>query len=132
MSAFLTKLQFEDDGGFPFTLLEPLVYKSDVLGFTVTVPEGFKTDLASIPQLLENVIPRIGAYDAAAVIHDDLYQHPPEGLARGTADSVLREAMDVCHVSRVKRWAIYAGVRVGGWVTWNRYRAEDAQRAVHV
>lgn len=118
--SFLTKLRFEDNGGLPFTILEPLVYASDTLDRVIEVPSGFKTDLASIPRLLWNILPPFGRYDAAAVIHDYLYA--TNGVTRGQADSVLREAMDSLDVNALVADVIYAGVRVGGWVPWKRYR----------
>lgn len=123
MSAFRTKLRFEDDGGFPFVLLEPLVYDSDGLGRTITVPTGFKTDLCSIPALFDVVIPRIGGYDEGSVLHDAAYQ---AGFCTWTqADALLFEAMGIRVLNPIpawKRWAIWAGLRAGGWVQWNKYR----------
>lgn len=124
-------LHFTDHGGFPFTLTRKLVFASHVLarqfsniiGRLITVPAGFKTDLASIPKILWNILPPVGRYDAAAVVHDYLYQH--NGVTRAEADAVLREAMEVLGVRWSQRWAIYAGVRVGGWKTWNRYRRQE-------
>lgn len=123
MSAgFLSKLEFEDDGGLPFTLLQPLIYESEVLGWnTVTVPSGFRTDLASIPRPLWAVLPPVGKYDAAAVIHDYLYV--TGGVTRHQADNVLNEAMTMLHVGDGARRAIYLGVILGGWVQWRKYRA---------
>lgn len=123
MSAFKTPLRFEDGGGLPFTVYEPLVYDSDVLKRLLTVPAGFKTDLASIPRILWNILPPFGKYDAAAVLHDLLYQHG--GVTRDQADNVLYEAMHVSGVNFWQRWTIFRGVRFGGWMVWNRYRAAD-------
>lgn len=123
---FASKLQFEDDGGLPFTLLQPLKYFTHVIDLgpkklaTITAPTGFKTDLASIPRGLWNILPPVGKYDAAAVIHDYLYQR--NGVTRAQADAILFEGMTCLRVSRWQRWAIYLGVRVGGWVVWNNYR----------
>lgn len=122
MSRFRSDLVMVDDGG-TFTLHEPLVYDSDRIA-RVVVPAGFRTDLASIPRGLWNVLPPIGRYDAAAVVHDHLYQH--NGVSRSAADGVLLEAMCVLGVAQWQRWAIYAGVRVGGWLVWSRYRRQDA------
>lgn len=100
----------------------------------VSVPEGFVTDFASIPRVLWNVLPPTGGYGKAAVVHDWLYQQRgvqcalPNGqtvvryVDRAEADATLLEAMVVLGVGRVTRQLIYRGVRVGGWVTWNRYR----------
>lgn len=128
-----SELHFTDKGGFPFVLTRKLSYATTtlcvpgVLGKLITVPAGFKTDLASIPRVLWNVLPPIGAYDAAAVVHDYLYQH--NGVSRREADAVLLEAMRILGVRVTQRWAIYAGVRAGGWFVWNRYRAKTLQGA---
>lgn len=130
MSRFVpdARLSFEDNGGFPFKLKERVVYESSLLRARITVPVGFKTDMASIPKLLWNVLPPIGKYDAAAVIHDYLYQRPKwttlnaKYLTRAQSDGVLREAMQILGVGAFTRWVIYAGVRLGGWVPWNNYR----------
>ena len=120
--AFRSTLQVEDDGGFPFRLVQALVFDSAVLNRTVTVPAGFLTDLASIPRPLWNILPPVGKYDEAAVVHDLLYQQAPDGWMRAQAVAVLREAMEVCGVNALQRWMIYQGVRAGGWVVWRRYR----------
>lgn len=125
MSAFLTPLRFEDENGLPFTLIDPLVYESDVLfASKVVIPAGFQTDLASIPRALWNVLPPVGAYDRAAVVHDFLYRHG--GVTRVQADGAFLEAMQVCGVGSFRRHLIWLGVRAGGWKPWNAYRAQDA------
>jgi hypothetical protein len=121
---FLSPLVVRDDGG-TFVLVEPLQYASAVLDGVLTVPAGFPTDFASIPRGLWNILPPVGKYDAGAVCHDRLYRDGGFGgraIARGVADRVLREAMEVSGVNRVQRWLIYAGLRTGGWVVWRRYR----------
>ncbi len=133
IAAFHSPLRFEDQNagadGIRLQLIDALVYDSAVLQRSIIVPAGFVTDLASIPQLLWNVLPPIGAYDEAAVVHDYLFQQPPAGVTLPLANAVLNEAMGVCRVRRWKRCAIYAGVIVGGWVPWNRYRRAEAARA---
>jgi len=125
LERFRTPLRFEDVGGLPFTLIDALQYDSDRLG-AIVVPAGFQTDLASIPRSLWTILPPVGKYDAAAVVHDFLYQQPPAGCSRDDADAVLDEAMIVCGVPTWQRRLIYVGVRVGGWVVWRRYRAARA------
>lgn len=142
--AFRSDLDFRDlnrgSGRIKLLLLSDLIYDSPALNRTITVPAEFVTDLASIPQVLWNILPPIGAYDAAAVVHDYLYTlggfqrslvmgvPPPltwtEPVERAQADSILLEAMDVCQVVAWKKRLIYAGVRVGGWHAWNEHRAD--------
>lgn len=117
---FTSSLIIIDDFGLPYELAFPLVYYSAVLSREIIVPTGFKTDLASVPLGLWNILPRSGRYDRAAVIHDYLYQH--NGCTREEADSVLNEAMKVLAVNGLKLRLIYAGVKVGGWKSWGKYR----------
>jgi hypothetical protein len=118
MSDFLTTLKFEDDGGYPFTLLATLEYYSSLLGTVIRVPAGFQTDLASIPWFAQPLVGfmRVGRFDRAAVIHDWLYA--TQWLPRGLCDRILRKAMEADRVSWLVRWQIWAGVRVGGWWAW--------------
>lgn len=124
MSKFLTDLDTKDRSEekpqkIRFEVISPLVYQSDAAKRTITVPDGFVTDFASIPQALWNVLPPIGGYDEAAVVHDYLYSKFTNDMDRSTADHVLDEAMCVLGVSAWKRKLIYAGVRVGGWHAWS-------------
>ena len=118
---FLTKLCFEDLLNRKFRLLSPLVYRAGD-GAIITVPENFVTDLASIPRGLWNILPPIGNYDAAAVLHDRNYTI--QDMSRSRADALLREAMEVCGVGRVTRALIWSGVRAGGWKAWRQHTAE--------
>lgn len=119
MADFLTRLVAEkiDDTASEYRglwkLVEPLVYKSDLLAEAVIVPRGFVTDLESCPRL-PVVFAAFGAMaDRAAVVHDYLYTRP-DLCARATADAVLKEA---CRVSGLPGWrafGIWLGVRIGG------------------
>lgn len=93
-------------------------------GEIIYIPKGFKTDLASIPGILQ-WIPGFsvnGPHRIAAVLHDYLYT--VQGLSRAECDKIFLEAMIACNVNKVLRNSIYAGVRVGGWVAWNHRRDE--------
>lgn len=125
MSAFHSYLRFEDDGGFPFRLLSPLVYDSTYLDHMVVVPEGFKTDLCSIPRVLQNILPPVGRWDGAAVVHDFLYRQG--GVTRAEADAVMLEAMQLSGVTWWQRWTVYLGLRLGGWVVWRGYRKKESK-----
>ena len=121
---FRTHLTVNADTGLPVTLTSSLVYESPRLGRVVIVPAGFVTDLASVPRVLWNLLPPLASYARAAVIHDYLYA--TNGLTRAEADGVLLEAMQATDVPFFTRSTIYAGVRLGGFVAWNKYRSRDA------
>lgn len=83
----------------------------------VTVPAGYLTDGASVPQLVWNLIPPWGNYGQAAVVHDLLCEYLAivvEGelvsITRERCDEIFYEAMGVLGVQDWKRWAIYRGV----------------------
>lgn len=87
-------------------------------GEKIVVPAGFNTDLASIPQALQAVIPVNDKHRAAAVLHDYLYT--VQDRARAKADALFLEAMKLSGVRFTQRWAMYLAVRVGGWLPWSR------------
>ena len=53
----------------------------------------------------------------AAVLHDSRYCIK-QG-SRKDADDLFLEALERCGVGFLRRWAMYAGVRAGGWVYWD-------------
>jgi hypothetical protein len=116
VSRFITRLALEDtdtvDGG-QWVLTRPLVYESELLNAILTVPDGFETDLASVPRL-PVVYTLVGdTARAAAVVHDFLYGRP-DICTRKIADSVLQEACGASGVSAWRSWLMWAGVRLGG------------------
>lgn len=119
---FLEKPHFEIGNSNTWVVTKAGVYASPMLGYTIRVPEGFSTDLASIPRIFTRVLPVNDSHRLAAVVHDYLYslrgKLPNAHLTRKTADRVFLEAMEATEVPVWKRWAMYNAVRVGGWVPW--------------
>lgn len=97
-----------------------LVYTTNA-GQAITVPEGFETNLASVPAIFWPILPRDGDYTPAAIVHDWLYGcrriagHP---ITRAQADGIMLEAMESLGVGWWRRSVIWAALRVGGWVAW--------------
>ncbi len=129
-------------------------------GNTVTVPASFITDLASVPTqivlflslvsiivghlvpiswlfwigitalVLAILIPKLGRFNVAAVVHDYLYQYHGyneyEGKAviqfhpvtRETADRIFYDIMAAFGVKRWRRTIMYWGVRATGALAW--------------
>lgn len=89
----------------------------------ITVPAGFRTDYASVPNLpvTRYVFPRDGEYVKAAVIHDYLY-YIGYRADRKLCDQIFLEAMEVLKVPYWKRITMYRAVRAGGWKGWNMHR----------
>ena len=91
----------------------------------IQVPVGFNTDLASIPRIVRSLITKDGPNRYAAVLHDYLYSLAgggPKGTSREDADTIFKEAMIDIGVPRWKIFLLYRGVRVGGWVSFNRHK----------
>ncbi|MFD3509508.1 DUF1353 domain-containing protein [Nocardia sp. NPDC058666] len=90
-------------------LVQPLTYQGAVEIFTV--PEGFRTDFASVPRALVWLIPRYGDYTRAAILHDYLCRTGEVGPA--DADGLFRRSLHEAGVSVPRRWMMWAAVRLG-------------------
>ena len=82
----------------------------------VTVPEGFITDLASVPWPTLMLIPKSGQYNPAALIHDFLYYI--QDRSRKEADAIFLQAMKDLKINAFKRRVMYYAVRLFGWIPW--------------
>lgn len=87
---------------------------------TVTVPKGFVTDFASIPQLFWSALRPDGEYAYAAVIHDYLYWYPK--TTRQNADLIFLLAMKEFGVSSWVANPIHQAVRRFGRGPWRNAR----------
>ncbi|MBT6665336.1 MAG: DUF1353 domain-containing protein [Gammaproteobacteria bacterium] len=79
----------------------------------VRVPEGTKTDLASIPWGMRNLFAKTGRSRKPAVVHDHLYEC--KWQTRKICDQLFREMLRARGYSRFQAGIFYAGVRAGGW-----------------
>lgn len=116
------------DGGTLVIILRDIAYAIGTL-VTVTVPRGFESDGCSLPRFFWRVIghPFSMQYLKEAILHDWLYRHQP--CNRLLADGIFRSVL-VGRVGPIRRWAIYWGLRLGGWVAWNRNRKRLAELPV--
>ena len=125
MSKFLTTLKTEDITDQVWRLCDPLVYQSDIIG-TVIVPEGFYTDLASVPRIPIIFMLWGGRSHHEAVIHDYLYRIDSlPVVSEHIANEVFFEAM----CARGKCWYVkyfmYWGVCLGGFTSYHKKKVED-------
>jgi hypothetical protein len=104
-----------------YELTEELVYTGRDQVFTV--PAGFCTDLASVPQFLTWLVPVAGLHDRAAIVHDYLCKALEAGKpvvsARDT-DGIFRRMLRELGVRTVRRWLFFTGVRWGALGTPSR------------
>lgn len=109
MARFVHIPDFAVASGKNWELRGPLTYESGIYSVPIVVPEGFLTDLASIPFFARWVLPVNDSHRLAAVVHDYLCRH--DGFDRPLADRIFLEAMAVLGVPRWKRWPMFLAVR---------------------
>ena len=106
-------------GDIRITLSE-LTYYSNLKKCLIVVPKNFPTDLGSIPVLLQNIFPKDGKAMFGYILHDYLYK---TGIfTRNECDAILEEAMQSLGVVKWRRKSVRVGLKVGGWVAWNKHR----------
>lgn len=122
---------WNDRGDAIYTTIRPFEYYVGDKGSTLSIkiPEGFETDLASIPRFLRWWLSPDGPWVQSAVMHDWLYQgvYVDRWLCdylmwEGMGVGITRPTGDRIRIHWFKRTAIYYGIRLGGWVPYNRYR----------
>ena len=107
---------------FTIVLMEDFIYYDSKLG-VYKVPKGFDCDLASIPQGFQWLFPKVGIYNAAAVLHD--YGYCVQRYPRHEIDELFLRAMEDCGVSYIRRYTIYNAVRMFGWIRWNAVKEKE-------
>ena len=80
------------------------------------IPAGFVTDFASVPRCFWFILPPMGRYGKAALLHDWLYY--TKYLPRSEADRVFLEVMLMMGVRSWKAYVMYSAVRLFGWIKW--------------
>jgi hypothetical protein len=91
----------------------------------ITVPEGFITDLTSVPRPLRWIAGRVGPWLEAAIVHDYLYVawqdvpgKSPLREDRRFADDIMLAAMREAEVHPWMAWAIHRAVSLFGGRTY--------------
>ena len=120
-------------GNYGYTLLADAIYWFEHNGtlYEVHIPEGFQTDLASLPAIaglfaLTNADPRLVA---PAILHDYLYRtgavfalnHNTRNLdriilRRVDKDAIFWQKMIDFKFPRWKAWLVWLAVRLFGWL----------------
>jgi len=81
------------------------------------VKKGFETDLASIPQVFQKIIPKMGRHRQPAIAHDYCYCGNTD-LSKKDADLLFLDGMKSLGVGWFRRRIMYWAVRVGGTGHW--------------
>ncbi len=120
-------LRVEVLGPHHYRLFEPMDLTEDGELIDI-VPEGVETDGASIPRCLWWLIGTPEEeYFEESVYHDYLTNYPEENshVTRREADQMFFDHLKAIPRKKLPRWKVYAmwlGVRLGGWKSWNRAR----------
>lgn len=80
-------------------------------GITVTVPEGYVTDLCSVPWFARPFLPLSGKVAKPALLHDWLLELGDDDRAAKVFDEALR----VADVKPATRWLLVRAVRFWSW-----------------
>lgn len=95
-------------------------FSVDVRGHHIVVVKGFTTDFASVPRFFWRIIPKMGKYSEAAVVHDYLYF---SGIvSKEKADKIFYQLMKEAGVDWLTRKVMYYAVKYGGEDAWDRCR----------
>lgn len=114
---------------------EPCTWRDEVFG-TVTLPVGFKTDLASIPQFVRAAreFDPTGLSRLPAAFHDGAYARL-WGWTKGKADQFLRSALIVMGATPEIAEMYYQAVNLFGAPAWaadeGALEARDFDTLVH-
>ena len=133
MSQFITELDIKPrcDNECVWVLQKPLLYWSQILKDIashpdIIVPEGFETDLASVPRLPFLYLLWGGRAHCEGVLHDYLYRKDAvPSVKRSVADNVFFEAMGVRGKPNKVKYPMYWGVRLGGWTAYHKRLVGD-------
>lgn len=98
-------------GNLIYTLGQELTYQPR-RGPAITVPAGYRTDLASIPARYQQRDPSQSPAARPGVVHDYLYTS--HGASRRDADRIFRHALRDEGVPLGQRLAMWAAVRLFG------------------
>jgi hypothetical protein len=121
---FLSKVVVQVEDDHSKTLVEDVVFQSNVTKKTYTVPKGFNTDFASVPRLPVAYLVAGGHGEKAAIVHDWLIFSKEE--TRFMADQVFKEALKASSEPPIIVHIMYLGVRVGANYTPPELPAQSA------
>jgi len=117
----LTPLVVQGLEGNRFLLKEPFrLLTSFHQHQVITIKPGLVTDFASVPRIFWNLFPP-HTYEVRgpALVHDALYQF--NVVPRKTADKLFYKHLRSRGTSKLKAWAMYQAVRLGGKKAYETY-----------
>jgi len=94
---------------------------------SVVVPDGFVSDLATVPRFFWRLFPPFGRWSIPAIVHDWLYARMyirdpiTRTMTRRECDRAFLYLMRSFGVGFISRYCIYLAVRLFGW---SRFRTK--------
>jgi hypothetical protein len=101
-----------------FKLGEPLEVEL-FCGQRITIPKGYETDISSTPFWLWSIVPPMGDFNLAAIIHD--YCYTSKCVSRKQADREMLLWSNLLNRNKFDNRVRYVGVRAFGWTVWKGY-----------
>ena len=95
-------------------LERPAYFYSKVAERWIELPEGFPSDLLSIPWYVRWLISPSGPGRAEALHHDFICETRPDWCNSKMACDILEEGLILSKIKKWRRKAIVRGVRIGG------------------
>lgn len=103
------KVEFSENGDEAI-IIEEFTYGVDDKNYVV--PIGFVTDFASVPRFAQIIVPRIGKYTKATVIHDYWYKNATN--TKKWADKEFLRAMLLLSTPKWQAYIMYMAVKLFG------------------
>jgi len=115
-------LDLKENGFGHFDVMSGFSFTSNT-GKIVEVHKPFYTDNYSIPKVIRSIISNDDLPKWPSVMHD--YSYFDGRYSRNDCDLLLKEALEFMNVELWKIKLVYYGVRIGGFIAYNKYRAND-------
>jgi hypothetical protein len=96
-------------------------------GMEISVPIGWRTDMASTPRIVWWIFPPFGTYSYAAVVHDYLYMTPEIIVSRRFTDAEFRRNMIEDGTSPLVANIFYFFVSLFGVWNWRKFKTRGAK-----
>jgi hypothetical protein len=85
-------------------------------GLQVVIPKGYETDISSTPFWLWSIVPPMGDFSLAAIIHD--YCYSSKCVTRYEADREMLLWSNLINRNKFDNYVRYYSVRAFGWLVW--------------
>ena len=125
-----TALRLEYIGKSKWRVREDFYIYLERIKYSIVIPKGFITDLASVPRIFRSIIPRTPELTLPSCTHDSMYKDAK--YPRKTCDLIFEDLMILTKVSKVKSKTMKLGVRLFGWLFYKRLKSKTMKFGVRL